>query len=280
MKFGFHISISGGFGRVAERAKIRGCDTIQLFSRNPRGWRYSPLKEEEIEKFKQNRKTCGIDPVFTHLPYLPNLASPKSDLLRISIFTLEEELRRAKILGADFVVAHMGAKIDSPLEKAISRISDSINNAFGNVKNNVILLLENTAGEGSEVGDRFSVIRGVIDRIDDKGRVGMCLDTAHAFEAGYDLSTEKGVSDTLKEFDDIIGLDILYLLHLNDSKTPLGSHRDLHWHIGEGYIGLEGFRNIVNCPLLSHLPCIMETPRKNEEDDIRNMKTIRRLVIN
>ncbi|MDO9575519.1 MAG: deoxyribonuclease IV [bacterium] len=280
MKFGFHISISGGFGRVIERAKIRGCDTIQLFSRNPRGWQYSPLKEEEIEKFKKNRKTSGIDPVFIHLPYLPNLASPKSDLLRISIFTLEEELRRAKILGADFVVAHMGAKLDSPLEKAISRISDSINTAFGNVKNNVILLLENTAGEGSEVGDRFSVIRDVIDRIDNKGRVGMCLDTAHAFEAGYDLSTEKGVSDTLKEFDDIIGLDILYLLHLNDSKTPLGSHRDLHWHIGEGYIGLEGFRNIVNCPLLSHLPGIMETPRKNEEDDIRNMKTIRRLVIN
>jgi deoxyribonuclease-4 len=279
MKFGFHISISGGLGKVVERAKARECDTIQLFSRNPRGWRYSPLKEPEVKKFKKDRELSGIEPLFAHLPYLPNLASPKPDLLRISISALEEELRRAEILGAGFVVAHMGARLDSSLEGAVSRISDSINTAFDNVRNDVILLLENTAGEGSEVGDRFSVIRSVIERIGNNERVGVCLDTAHAFEAGYGLSTKKGVDDTLKELDDTIGLDRLHLLHLNDSKTPLGSHRDLHWHIGEGYIGLEGFRYIVNHPLLLHMAGIMETPRKDDEDDIRNMKTIKGLVV-
>lgn len=279
MKFGFHISISGGFGKVVQRAEARGCETIQLFSRNPRGWRYSPLKEPQVKKFVKDREASGIDPLFIHLPYLPNLASPKPDLLRISTFALEEELRRAKILGAGFVVAHMGARLNSSLEEAVSRIADSINTAFDGVGNNVILLLENTAGEGSEVGGSFSVMGSVLEAIDDKDRVGVCLDTAHAFEAGYNLSTKEGLDDTLEELDDTIGLNRLYLLHLNDSKTPLGSHRDRHWHIGEGYIGLEGFRNIVNHPLLMHLPGIMETPRRSDEDDVRNMTTVRELVV-
>ncbi len=279
MKFGFHISISGGFGKVVQRAEARGCETIQLFSRNPRGWRYSPLKEPQVKKFVKDRDTSGIDPLFIHLPYLPNLASPKPDLLRISTFALEEELRRAKILGAGFVVAHMGARLNSSLEEAVSRIADSINTAFDGVGKNVILLLENTAGEGTEVGDSFSVMGSVLKAIDDKDRVGVCLDTAHAFEAEYNLSTKEGLDDTLEELDDTIGLNRLYLLHLNDSKTPLGSHRDRHWHIGEGYIGLEGFRNIVNHPLLMHLPGIMETPRRSDEDDVRNMTTVRELVV-
>lgn len=280
MRFGFHISISGGFSKVVERAKAKGCDTIQLFSRNPRGWRYSPLKDSEVEKFKRDKEVSGIDPVFTHLPYLPNLASPDPNLLRISTLSLKEELKRAEILDAGFIVVHIGARLNSSLEEAIARISDSINTTFNDLKNNVILLLENTAGEGSEVGDKFSVIGSVIDRIEDRDGVGVCLDTAHAFEAGYDLSTKKGLDDTLKELGDTIGLDRLYLLHLNDSKTPLGSHRDLHWHIGDGYIGLEGFRNIVNHPLLLHLPGIMETPRKDDRDDIKNMRTIKELIIN
>ncbi len=280
MRFGFHISISGGFSKVVERAKAKGCDTIQLFSRNPRGWRYSPLKDSEVEKFKRDKEVSGIDPVFTHLPYLPNLASPDPNLLRISTLSLKEELKRAEILDAGFIVVHIGARLNSSLEEAIARISDSINTTFNDLKNNVILLLENTAGEGSEVGDKLSVIGSVIDRIEDKDRVGVCLDTAHAFEAGYDLSIKKGLDDTLKELGDTIGLDRLYLLHLNDSKTPLGSHRDLHWHIGDGYIGLEGFGNIVNHPLLLHLPGIMETPRKDDRDDIKNMRTIKELIIN
>lgn len=280
MRFGFHISISGGFSKVVERAKAKGCDTIQLFSRNPRGWRYSSLKDSEVEKFKRDKEVSGIDPVFTHLPYLPNLASPDPNLLRISILSLKEEFKRAEILDAGFIVVHIGARLNSSLEEAIARISDSINTTFNDLKNNVILLLENTAGEGSEVGDKFSVIGSVIDRIEDRDGVGVCLDTAHAFEAGYDLSTKKGLDDTLKELGDTIGLDRLHLLHLNDSKTPLGSHRDLHWHIGDGYIGLEGFRNIVNHPLLLHLPGIMETPRKDDRDDIKNMRTIKELIIN
>ncbi len=280
MKFGFHISISGGLGKVVDRALGKGCETFQLFSRNPRGWRYGSLKEVDVRIFKEEVERNAIEPVFIHLPYLPNLASPKPDLLEISRFSLEEELRRAKLLGSDSVVAHMGSRLESSEGDAVKRIGDSINRAFSSVKNRVTLLLENTAGEGTEVGDKFPIIRSIIDRVDNRYRVGICLDTAHAFQAGYELSTEKGVEATIKEFDDIIGIERLYLLHLNDSKTPIGSRRDLHWHIGEGYIGIGGIRQIVNHPKLSHLPAIMETPRHKEEDDIRNMERIRRLLNN
>ncbi|MCK4255994.1 deoxyribonuclease IV [candidate division WOR-3 bacterium] len=280
MKLGFHISISGGLGKVVERAIKKECDTFQIFSRNPRGWHYRTLKESDIESFKKNVVKSGMSPVCIHLPYLPNLASAKPELLEISRFSLEEELRRANILGVDFVIAHIGSRLDLSLKRAVNIICDSINRAFSKVRNNIILLLENTAGEGSEVGDKFSVIGSIIDKVEDIDRIGVCLDTAHTFQAGYDLSTKKGLNDTIKEFDDTIRLKKLYFLHLNDSKTPLGSHRDLHWHIGDGYIGIQGFKNIVNHPSLSRLPAIMETPRKSEEDDIRNMRTIRRLVNN
>ncbi len=278
MRFGFHISIAGGFGRVTDRAEKKGCETLQLFSRNPRGWHCPPLNDIDVAKFREDIKQAGISPVFVHLPYLPNLASPKDDLLSTSISSLEEELHRAEILGADFVIAHMGKRIDSPLQDAIERMAFSINTALGNVKNDTILLLENTAGQGSEIGDKFSVIGYVIDRIVEKSRLGVCLDTAHAFEAGYDISKKDGIDHILKEIQNIIGLERLYLLHLNDSKTPLGSHIDRHWHIGEGYIGLSGFETIINHPLLCHLPSIMETPRKADEDDTGNMEVIRRLV--
>ena len=141
-----------------------------------------------------------------------------------------------------------------------------------------MILLENTAGQGTEIGFNFTQLKKMFSGVEDKGRIGICLDTAHAFAAGYDLSSKKGLDAALSEFDRLIGLQHLHLLHLNDAKTPLGSRADRHWHIGEGYIGLKGFKNIVNHPLLDHLPGIMETPRKDLKDDLRNMKVIRGLV--
>jgi deoxyribonuclease-4 len=168
--------------------------------------------------------------------------------------------------------------MESSEDQAIEAVSQGIDQAFEKVKNGVMLLTENTAGQGTEIGYNFNQIKNIIEGVHDHQRMGVCLDTAHSFEAGYDLSNKDGIERTLENFDQTIGLKRLYLLHLNDSKTPLGSRKDRHWHIGGGYIGLEGFRTLVNHPLLRHLPGIMETPRKDTVEDLKNMEVIRSLV--
>jgi deoxyribonuclease-4 len=278
MRFGFHISIAGGFSRVAERAELRGCETIQLFSRNPRGWRYAPLDKEDIEEFRSSIKSSGLFPIFLHLPYLPNIASPKSKFYSRSIDSITMDLERAQQLGAQYLIIHIGHRMECSEGQAIEAVFQGINQAFEKVKNPVILLMENTAGQGTEIGYNFDQIKRIIENVHDHQRMGVCLDTAHSFEAGYDLSNKDGLERTLETFDQTIGLKRLRLLHLNDSKTPLGSRKDRHWHIGEGYIGLEGFRNLINHPLLRHLPGIMETPRKDTVEDLKNMEVIRSLV--
>jgi deoxyribonuclease-4 len=188
------------------------------------------------------------------------------------------ELERAEQLKAQYVIIHIGHRMESSVDKAIDTVSQGINEALARVTNSVVVLLENTAGQGSEIGSTFEQIAAIMDRVEDQRRIGACLDTAHSFEAGYDLSNQDGIERTLESFDRLIGLKRLYLLHLNDSKTVLGSRRDRHWHIGKGRIGLEGFRSLINHPLLRHLPGIMETPRKDTVEDLRNMKVIRSLV--
>lgn len=278
MRFGFHISIAGGFSKVVERAKIRHCETIQLFSRNPRGWNSAGLDESDVAVFKKKLRETTISPLVVHLPYLPNLATSGSRFYDRSLCVLAEDLRRAETLSASYLVMHMGSRLDSSEQEAINTLAESINRVLGHVENRVVLLLENTAGQGSQIGWRFSEIGWVMRRIKDQSRVGLCLDTAHAFGAGYDLSRRTGLDATLKELHRFVGLERLFLIHLNDTKVVLGSHKDRHWHIGKGRIGLEGFRTIVNDPRLSHLPGIMETPRKKDQEDIENMKTIRSLV--
>jgi deoxyribonuclease IV len=278
MRFGFHISIAGGFSKVVERAEIRGCETIQFFSRNPRGWKYNPLDEEDVGRFRSSIKSSALSPIFLHLPYLPNIASQKSKFYERSIDSIITDLERAEQLGAHYLIIHIGHRGESTEDEAIKAVAQGIDQAFEKVKNSVVLLLENTAGQGSEVGSNFEQIKEIIGSVYDHKRMGICLDTAHTFEAGYDLSNKDGIERTLESFDQTIGLKRLHLLHLNDSKTPLGSRKDRHWHIGEGYIGLEGFRNLINHPLLKHLPGIMETPRNDTVEDLKNMKVIRSLV--
>ena len=278
MRFGFHISIAGGFSKVAERANIRGCETIQFFSRNPRGWKYGPLDENECEAFRASIQSSGLFPLFLHLPYLPNIASLSSPFYSRSVDSIATDLERAAQLGAQYLIIHIGHRLDSSEDEAINAVSQGINQAFKRVKNSVVLLLENTAGQGSEIGSTFEQIRAIIDRVDENERVGICLDTAHSLEAGYDLSNKDGIERTLENLDHTVGLKRLHLFHLNDSKTPLGSHKDRHWHIGEGHIGLEGFWHLINHPFLRHLPGIMETPRKDTVEDLKNMKVIRSLI--
>jgi deoxyribonuclease-4 len=278
MRFGFHISIAGGFSKVVERAQVRGCETIQFFSRNPRGWKYSPLNRKEVKEFRSSIQSSALFPVFLHMPYLPNIACFKSKFYKRSVHSIATGLQRAEQLGAQYLIIHIGHRMESSEDEAVEAVSQGINQAFQKVNNAVTLLMENTAGQGTEIGYAFDHIKKIIDGVEENEKLGVCLDTAHTFEAGYDLSNKDGLERTLEKFDQTVGLKRLHLLHLNDSKTPLGSRKDRHWHIGEGYIGLEGFRTLVNHPLLNHLPGIMETPRKDTVEDLKNMKVIRSLV--
>jgi len=278
MRFGFHVSIAGGFSRVVRRAQTLRCRTIQIFSRNPRGWGYKPLDPKEVTLFRAEIVRASIHPVSVHLPYLVNLAARGSDVYDRSLRALGEELRRAEALSATYVTMHMGSRRRGDDRQAVRTLAQSINRVLRDVDNGVILLLENMSGQGGQLGGRFDEIGAVIDRIEDGSRIGICFDTAHAFGAGYDVSTPQGLDSALKEFHRCVGLDRVHLVHLNDTKVPLGSGKDRHWHIGQGLIGMEGFRRIVNDPRLVHLPGIMETPRDNDQDDLENMRVIRRLA--
>jgi len=275
MRLGFHISIAGGFKNVVERAKARGCETVQLFSRNPRGWKYQPLDEKDIDLFQRDLKKESITPVFVHMPYLPNLASSKSDLFKLSVDSLIEDLKRSEKVGAQFLIMHIGSAENE--EKGLKLMVNGINKAFSEVENKIVLLLENTSGGGNELGHRFEQIGEIMDGIDQKQRIGVTFDTAHAFGAGYDLRTQQDINQTLQEFDKKIGLEKLYLIHLNDSKAKLGSRNDRHWHIGQGEIG-KGMGFILNHPLLRDKPFIMETPRTDLREDLMNMEMVRNLL--
>ncbi|NIO04451.1 MAG: deoxyribonuclease IV [Proteobacteria bacterium] len=280
MRFGFHISIAGGFSKVVGRAKTRNCETIQIFSRNPRGWKSTPLDEKDVAAFRAEVAKSTISPVFVHLPYLPNLATRRSPFYNRSLGVLVGDLVRSETLSAPYLIMHMGSRLDSSRIEAVNTLAESINHAFCEVDNRTILVLENTSGQGTQIGSSFEEMGLVMQEVADQSRLGVCLDTAHAYGAGYDISNRKGLDQTLHELDRFIGLERLLLVHLNDTKVPLGSGHDRHWHIGEGNIGLEGFRNIVNHPCLSHLPGIMETPRKNDDMDLKNMSVIRGLINN
>ncbi|UCG91104.1 MAG: deoxyribonuclease IV [candidate division WOR-3 bacterium] len=275
MKLGFHISIAGGFKNVLQRAEARGCETVQLFSRNPRGWKYSPLDPEDIALFKEGVKSKRISPVFVHMPYLPNLASSTTQLFKRSVDSLIEDLKRSEVIGAPFLIMHIGSSEDNV--KGMKQMMYGINRAFAQVRNNVVLLLENTAGSGHELGSEFEQLHEIMSGVDEKKRIGIVFDTAHAFEAGYDLRTKDRVAKTIERFDNVIGLRKLYAIHLNDSKTKLGSRSDRHWHIAQGEIG-RGMRYILTHPALQELPFIMETPRTNLKEDLMNMRAVKKLL--
>jgi deoxyribonuclease-4 len=272
-----HLSIAGTIDRVVDRAVERGCDTFQMFSRNPRGWRSGKLGSEEVEGFRKKLKQSGIWPVTIHTPYLLNLASPKEDVYRKSVEALKDEFRRAGELGVPYVVTHLGSHLGHGKTEGFRRIIASVNNSFSEVDNEVVLLLENTAGTKNSTGSSFEDIEYIASRINDKERIGVCFDTAHAFAAGYDLFSQGAVEHTLQRFDETIGLKELKLVHLNDSKAGLGSKIDRHEHIGMGKIGEQGFRNILKSSL-GRLPLILETPIDERRDDIENLKVVRELA--
>jgi len=281
VKFGFHINISGGLAKSLENAKSLECKTIQIFSRNPRGWNYPELKKDEVENFKIKLNELKISPVVVHMPYLPNPASPDKEIYKKSVESLVTEIKRAELLNAEYVNIHIGKKMNDTLENALKKVVEAVNFAIEKTINSkVIILLENTAGQGSEIGFKFEHIKFIIDLIENKKRIGVTLDTAHLFAAGYDLRDKKSIKKTFDEFDKIVGMKYLFCIHYNDSNSEFNSKVDRHWHIGNGFIGDEGMKLLITYKKLSHLPFIMETPKKSPEDDPNNLKKVKEYLEN
>ena len=272
-----HVSISGTLDQAPDRARELECDTFQMFTRNPRGWNFSKLNQDEVKEFRRKNSTYNLAPVVTHMPYLPNLSSPKKAIYNKSVKSLVAEVERCSTLGIPYVVTHLGSHLGKGQETGLERLVAAINIAFEQNKNDVMLLLENTAGTKNSMGSTFEEIQRIIDGVEDKERVGICLDTAHAFAAGYDIRTQDGINATMKKFDSTLGLAHLKVIHLNDSKVPLGAGRDRHEHIGLGYIGEEGFRALFKQDAVQGLPCIMETPIDERRDEAGNIKKAREL---
>jgi deoxyribonuclease-4 len=277
MRLGLHLSISGSIDRVFDRAAKKGCNTFQMFSRNPRAWQSRRLTSKEIESFKTKQSRSEMWPIIIHTPYLLNLASPKESVYHKSIKVLQDELQRADKLGVPYVVTHLGSHLGYGKREGLGRIVDAINDAFSTVRNDVVLLLENTAGSKNSTGSSFEDIGHIICGAEERSRIGVCFDTCHAFAAGYDLVSKGAVEHTLRRFDDIIDLDELKLVHLNDSKGGLGSKIDRHEHIGMGKIGETGFTNILKSRL-GQLPLILETPIDHRRSDVENLRKVRELA--
>lgn len=262
MRLGAHESIAGGLHRALDRAQSVGCDAVQIFVRPPRTWAAPRLTSEGVARFKARAAETGIRPVVGHTSYLLNLSSPKDDLWRKSRDMLIVELERCEAVGAPWLVLHPGAHVGTGEEAGLERMARALGEVHAAASGlQAQILLETTAGQGTRLGYRFEHLAWLLENTPQGERLGVCLDTCHVFAAGYDLRTAEGYEETMDAFERIIGLERLKVVHLNDSKLELGSRRDRHEHIGEGHIGLEGFRRILNDRRLAGLPGLLETPK-------------------
>jgi deoxyribonuclease-4 len=278
LRIGFHISIHGSIDMAVNRAAKLGCNTFQIFTRNPRQWHSAKLAPETAKAFSDKLKTHDMKPVFAHMPYLPNLASPRDEVYEKSVKTLTSELERCEQLEIPYLVTHLGSHLGAGMQAGFRRLINGINQALSSASGGVMLLLENTAGTRNSMGSTFEDIQHIIERLASPERVGLCFDTSHAFAAGYDLRTEETVEATVRKMDEVIGFEKLKLVHLNDSKGDLNSRIDRHEHIGMGKIGEEGFRNIL-ASRLGELPLIMETPKDARRSDVGNLNKVRELAV-
>ena len=277
---GCHVSIAGSIDLAVGRALERGCDTFQIFSRNPRGWRAKSLDPAVVDAFREAVRTSGIGPVVDHMPYLPNPASPDDAIYEKSVAGLTEELERCDILGIPYLVTHLGHHRGAGSDAGEERIIAAINRALADEEGegDVMLLLENTAGKKNSMGAEIAELARIREGVDARERIGFCFDTCHAFAAGYDLRTADAVDAVFGEFEDLVGLEHLRVIHLNDSKGELGGGLDRHEHIGLGAIGEVGFRHILRHPTIRSLPLICETPVDERRDDAGNIAKVRELA--
>lgn len=259
MKLGVHVSSSGSIDQAVVRATALGCNTFQIFISNPRGWRPTVIPAEDIASFRERYQTAKIQDAVAHSIYLINMASPNEYLREQSIESLISGLVNTEKLGLAGLVTHIGSHQGDGLEVGTKRVVDCLNQILSDTTCCAMLLLENTAGAGNLVGKTIQEIGEIIRQVD-SSRLGFCLDTAHAFEFGYELQTEEGLNKLIKEIDKEIGLDRLCAIHLNDSMTEFGSNRDRHETYGQGHIGEQALTRIINHPKLRDKPFIMETP--------------------
>ena len=285
------MSIAGGLPRAVERARAAHCDTLQVFTKSSGQWRARPLPDAEVAEFRRLSEKLDVRPVIAHASYLINLASPDDTLRQRSSAALGEELDRAEALGLLGVVLHPGSYTTTSEEEGLARIADGIVGVLAErLEQRTMLLLEHTAGQGTNLGHTFEQLGTIItevERAETAARIGVCLDTCHLLAAGYDLGSDTGYADTMRQLDEYVGLDRLRALHLNDSKTPRGSRVDRHTHIGSGHVGLSAFRRLLTDPRLEDLPMVLETPKTRsgktagiEPDpmDLENLKTLRTLM--
>ena len=295
------MSIAGGVEQAILRGHSIGCQTIQLFTKNNNQWHGKPLSPEGIKEFQRQRQEKKIGPILSHDAYLINLASPKPDVYKKSLGAFTDEIIRAEQLGIDFLVMHPGAHLGKGEDWALKRIAEAIGMVLGNGRGTArraptsengdspqkmgaapifpIILLEITAGQGTNVGYKFEHLAEILKQVSQPERMGVCMDTCHLFAAGYDIRTVEGYKEVMKQFDDIVGIEQIYAFHLNDSKKGLGCRVDRHEHIGQGTIGLEGFRALLNDPRFERIPMILETPKGADlKEDVMNLKVLRSLM--
>lgn len=279
MKIGVHVSISGGIEKSFLRANKIGCDAFQIFTRNPRSWNYKTLTNDIINEFKKNSKEFKISPVYSHLPYLSNLASSNKEIFNKSILSLEIELNRCDALGIPFVVTHLGSPKSETKECGIANVKRALNTVLENYNGKCRILLENTAGRNQKLGSSLFDICNIINGIDYKDKVGLCFDTCHAFVSGYDLREFDVIDELISEIDNSIGLKKLDLIHCNDTKSEFGSGVDRHEHIGMGKIGDIGFKHLFKEKRLKKVPFICETPVDEQRNDEGNLNYLRKLLL-
>jgi deoxyribonuclease IV len=280
--FGAHMSVAGGLHHAVDAAVQHGCGTLQIFSKNANQWIGKPLQADDIAVFRKAVTKAKLKFVTAHDSYLINLAAPDDVLYEKSIAAFMDEVQRAEALGLSYLVTHPGAHTGSGVEAGIDRVVAALDEVHQRCPGfRVKVLLEITAGQGSCLGAKFEEIAAMLDRVKDRKRLGICLDTCHAFAAGYEIHTQPGYIAMFEEFDDRIGLGMLKLFHVNDSAKPLGSRVDRHAGLGLGYIGLNAFKRLVNDPRFAKLPMILETPKEGDDGqpmDPVNLGILRRLL--
>jgi deoxyribonuclease IV len=279
MRIGIHTSIAGALANAAHRAHEIGCDAFQIFSANPRGWSAAKPSAESCEKFCEARAGYKLRPLAIHANYLINLAAADPVIRNSSVAAFRRELQRAVSLRAEYVVVHPGSAKNGSRKTAVKTFVKSLLTAAKRLQlDGLTVLVENTAGQGSVLGSSFEELAEILGGIKREMPAGVCIDTAHSFAAGYAVHTPRGLNETAKQLDATVGLANVRLIHANDSKAAFASHCDRHEHIGEGQIGVEGFRRIVRHPKLRVIPFICETPVDKPDDDRRNVDMMRRLA--
>ena len=288
-RLGAHLSIAGGLPRAVDRAIASRCEALPIFTKSAGQWRARALPPDEIVLFRRKAADAGIHPLVAHNSYLINLAADSEALRRQSAAALLEEYDRAAALGLSGLVMHPGAYTTGDEASGLRQIADGLARLLAARPDAApLILLEHTAGQGTNLGHRFEHLAAIIERLGGSPRVGVCLDTCHLLAAGYDITSEEGYRRTFEEFDRIVGLPRVKVFHLNDSKKPCASRVDRHEHIGKGCLGLTPFRLLLNDPRFARLPMLLETPkldtpesrRRSDADpwDARNLRTLRRLL--